>query len=262
MEAVDDRDAVGMDQDAMTGTLYGLGVGPGDPELLTLKTHRILTESPVVAYPAPDTGESFARSIVAGFLSPYQLEIPIVVPMRTERFPATEVYDKAAGEIAGHLDAGHDVAVICEGDPFFYGSFMYVYERLGQAYPTEVVPGVSSIMASAAALGRPLAARNDVLAVIPGPLPEEEMELQIRSADAIAIMKLGRHFSRVRALIDRLGLLDDAGYCERVSLGTEKIMPLKSVTSDTAPYFSMILIYKGAEDWIRLLPAGNPSHVD
>ena len=90
----------------MTGTLYGLGVGPGDPELLTLKAHRILTACPVVAYPAPDTGESFARSIVAGYLSPYQLEIPIVVPMRVERFPAAEVYDRAADEIAGHLDAG------------------------------------------------------------------------------------------------------------------------------------------------------------
>jgi precorrin-2/cobalt-factor-2 C20-methyltransferase len=250
---------VGVDKETMTGTLYGLGVGPGDPELLTLKAHRILTASPVVAYPAPDTGESFARAIVAGFLRDSQIEVPIVVPMRTERFPASTVYDEAAKTIAGHLDAGRDVAVLCEGDPFFYGSFMYVFERLGRDYPCEIVPGVSSIMASAAALRRPLAARNDVLTVIPGPLPDDEMEARIASADAVAIMKVGRHFGRIRALLERFGLANQAGYCERVSLGEERILPLSAVTSDTVPYFSMILIYKGAEGWIRSLPAGRPT---
>ncbi|WP_425417832.1 precorrin-2 C(20)-methyltransferase [Oricola indica] len=245
----------------MRGTLYGLGVGPGDPELLTLKAHRILKEAPVVAYPAPDSGESFARAIVAETLSPFQHEIPIIVPMRTQRFPAAEIYDEAASEIAAHLDKGHDVAVLCEGDPFFYGSFMYLFERLGGDYPTEIVPGVSSVMASAAALRRPIAARNDVLTVIPGPLPDAEMEARIGAADAVAIMKVGRHLARIRSVIERMGLLADAGYCERVSLPEEKILPLESVTADTAPYFSMILIYKGAEDWIRALPAGKPPDV-
>ena len=119
----------------MTGTLYGLGVGPGDPELVTLKAHRILREAPVVAYPAPDSGESFARAIVAGTLSPYQLEIPIVVPMRPSGFRRRRFTTRRPEEIAGHLDAGHDVAVLCEGDPFFYGSFMYLFERLGAALP-------------------------------------------------------------------------------------------------------------------------------
>ena len=240
----------------MTGTLYGLGVGPGDPELLTLKAHRILKACPVVAYPAPDTGESFARSIVAGFLSPYQVEIPIVVPMRTERFPAAEVYDKAADEIAAHLDAGRDVAVLCEGDPFFYGSFMYVFERLGGRYPTEIVPGVSSIMASAAAAKRPLAARNDVLTVLPGPLDDDELLARIMVSDAVAIMKVGRHLPRIRTLIGRLGLTGSAAYCERVSLGEEKVVALESLAAETAPYFSMILIYRGGEEWIRALAAG------
>ena len=152
------------------------------------------------------------------------------------------------------------MAVLCEGDPFFYGSFMYLFERLGQRYPSEIVPGVSSIMASAAALARPLAARNDVLTVIPGPLPDAELEAQIARADAVAIMKLGRHFARVRALIERIGLTAAAGYCERVSLAEERILPLAAVTGDSAPYFSMILIYKGAEAWIRALPAGKTIH--
>lgn len=239
----------------MTGTLYGLGVGPGDPELLTLKAHRILKASPVVAYPAPDTGQSYARSIVAGFLRPEQVEIAMVVPMRSDRLPARGIYDEAAAEIAEHLEQGRDVAVLCEGDPFFYGSFMYLFERLGQRYRCEIVPGVSSVMAASAALGKPLAARNDVLTVIPGPLDDDELQARIVLSDAVAIMKVGRHFGRLRTLVGRLGLADAACYCERVSLGEERIMPLSAFEGDSAPYFSMILIYRGAEDWIRALPA-------
>ncbi|MBO0661009.1 precorrin-2 C(20)-methyltransferase [Jiella sp. MQZ9-1] len=230
----------------MTGRLFGLGVGPGDPELLTLKALRVLRACPVVAYPAPDKGASFARAIVAEFLRADQDEIPIVVPMRVERFPAAEVYDQAGHEIAARLDAGDDVAVLCEGDPFFYGSFMYLFERLAERYAIEIVPGVASPMASAARSLRPLAARNDVLTVIPGPLDDEALAAQLEAADAFVIMKLGRHFDRVRALIARLGLIDRSVYCERVSLAEERILPLAEV-SGAAPYFSMILGYCGDE---------------
>ncbi|WP_412049563.1 precorrin-2 C(20)-methyltransferase [Hoeflea sp. Naph1] len=238
----------------MSGKLYGLGLGPGDPDLITLKAHKILQGVPVIAWPAPDTGPSFARAIAAPHLPGGQVEIPIVMPMRTERFPAREVYDKASVEISAHLDAGRDVAVLCEGDPFFYGSFMYLYERLALGYDTEVVPGVSSMMAAASAAGRPLAARNDVLSVVPGPLSDEELTNRINAADALAIIKIGRHFNRLRALIEKLNLLPQAIYTERVSLGSERLMPLAEVPENTAPYFSMILIYKGGEDWIHALP--------
>lgn len=237
----------------MTGKLYGLGLGPGDPELITLKAHRILTSVPVIAYPAPDTGPSFARQIAASFLSPAQLEVPMVVPMRVERFPARETYDAAAVTLSRHLDAGSDVAVLCEGDPFFYGSFMYLFERLAGRYPTEIVPGVSSMMAGAAALGRPLAARNDVLSVVPGPLDTEILRQRIAAADAVAIIKVGRHFNRIRGLLEEMHLLDAAGYLERISLAEQRVLPLFEVTEDSAPYFSMILIYKGQEGWISSL---------
>ncbi|MEM5491562.1 precorrin-2 C(20)-methyltransferase [Hoeflea sp. AS16] len=240
----------------MSGKLYGLGLGPGDPDLITLKAHKILQGVPVIAWPAPDTGPSFARSIAAPHLPGGQVEIPIVMPMRTERFPAREVYDKASAEISAHLDAGRDVAVLCEGDPFFYGSFMYLYERLASDYDTEVVPGVSSMMAAASAAGRPLAARNDVLSVVPGPLSDEELTNRINAADALAVIKIGRHFNRLRALIEKLNLLPHAIYAERVSLDSERLMPLAEVPEDTAPYFSMILIYKGGEDWVHALPGG------
>lgn len=235
----------------MSGKLYGLGLGPGDPELITLKAHRILTSVPVIAYPAPDTGPSFARQIAAPFLRADQLEVPMIVPMRVERFPAQDIYDAAAVTLSHHLDAGSDVAVLCEGDPFFYGSFMYLFERLAHRYPTEVVPGVSSMMAAAAAYGRPLAARNDVLSVLPGPLDDDALRARIETASAVAIIKLGRHFSRIRALIEAMGLTDSAGYVERVSLESEHVMPLADVAEDVAPYFSMILMYKGAEGWAR-----------
>lgn len=233
----------------MTGKLYGLGLGPGDPELLTLKAHRILTQAPVIAYPAPDTGPSFARQIASGYLSGDQVEVPIVVPMRVERFPAQDIYDAAALTLSRHLDAGSDVAVLCEGDPFFYGSFMYLFERLAGRYQTEIVPGVSSMMAAAAALGRPLAARNDVLSVVPGPLDDAELSARIEAAGAVAIIKVGRHFARIRALIETMGLTAAAGYVERVSLPEQRVMPLADVPEASAPYFSMILIYKGSEGW-------------
>jgi len=238
----------------MTGTLYGLGVGPGDPELITLKAYRILTAASVVAYPAPDSGDSFARSIVASYLRDDQQEIPIIVPMRVERFPAKDVYDQAAVEIAWQLDSGKDVAVLCEGDPFFYGSFMYLFERLAGDYACEVVPGISSLMASSAVLGRPLAARNDVLTVIPAPNDDERILEQLNASNAVGFIKVGRHLGRVKDLIAKAGLMDQAAYLERVTLDNQKIMPLSEVDNVSAPYFSMILIYKGAEDWIAALP--------
>ena len=233
----------------VTGRLYGIGVGPGDPELMTLKAHRLITTAHVVAYPAPDTGESFARRIASGVIPANAEEIPMVVPMNPERFPAQEVYQGAAEQIAGHLDAGTDVAVLCEGDPFFYGSFMYLFARLAERFPVEIVPGVSSLNACAAVLKRPLTARNDVLTVLPGPLPDTALRARIEAAEAVAIMKVGRHLPRIRTLLDGMGLTDRAGYIERASLGKEHVSPLAEAP-EKAPYFSMILIYKGTDPWL------------
>lgn len=240
----------------MSGTLFGIGVGPGAPDLLTLRAFRLLTGARVIAYPAPDTGESFARSIVADVIRPDQLEIPIIVPMRVERFPAASIYDAAAKQISSHLDAGTDVCVLCEGDPFFYGSFMYLFERLAGDYQCEIVPGVSSVMAGAAAMARPLSARNDVMTILPGPLPDAELRGHIESADSLIIMKVGRHLPRIVALLESLGLLDKSVYLERVTLDEQRVMPLADMAGQTAPYFSMISIYKGAESWIGDLRIG------
>ena len=233
----------------MTGTLYGLGIGPGDPELITVKALRLLRAAPVLAYPAPEQGESLARSIVAGHLPGGQTEIALRMPMVAERFPAQEVYDWAAGEIGGHLQAGRDVAVLCEGDPFFYGSFMYLFGRVAERFPVEVVPGVSSLTACAAVLGAPLAARNDVLSVVPATLEAHVLAQLLRNAEAAAIIKVGRHLQKVRKVLGLLGLLERARYVERATMGEQRILPLAELEADSAPYFSMILMHRRGEAW-------------
>ena len=233
----------------MKGTLYGLGIGPGDPELITLKALRILRCTGVLAYPAPEDGESLVRSIVAEHLDGHHEEICIRMPMVAARFPAQDVYDRAAVELGRHLDAGSDVAMLCEGDPFFYGSFMYMFGRMAEHHAVEVVPGVSSLMACAATLGAPLAARNDVLSVLPATLPDEVLEQRIRDVDAVAVIKVGRHLQRVRAVIDAMDLTANARYVEHATMASEKILPLADVPDGSAPYFSMILLHARGDAW-------------
>jgi len=230
----------------MTGHVYGLGVGPGDPELITLKALRLLRAAAVVAYPAPEDGASFARAIVTRWLSPGQREIAIRVPMDAERFPAEAIYDGAAEAIAAALDRGDDVAVLCQGDPFFYGSFMYLFARLAAQHPVTVVPGVSSLTACAAAAGWPLVARAAALLVLPAPLPDDELLRRMAAAETVAFIKVGRHFARLRALLDRLGLAGEARYVERASLASERVLPLAAVDPAAVPYFSMILLHRRA----------------
>ena len=225
----------------MSGTLYGIGVGPGDPELLTLKAHRLIAGASVIAYPAPDSGDSFARRIVAEYLPPGAREIPIVIPMRPERFPAQDVYDAAAGTLAAELEAGRDVVVLCEGDPFFYGSFMYLHARLAPRFPVQVVPGVSSLGAVTAAAGRPLCARADVLTVLPATLDEDTLAARLAATDAAAIMKLGRHFPKVRRVLDRLDLTPRAVLVTHAALPDQQVLPLAEAP-EAVPYFSMIVI--------------------
>lgn len=226
---------------AVTGTLYGLGIGPGDPELITLKAHAILRRVPVIAYPAPEQGESLARRIVAAHLPGGQAEIAIRMPLDAARFPAREVYDRAADEIGARLRAGDDVATLCEGDPFLYGSFAYLFARLADAHRVEVVPGVSSLTAAAAAAAQPLALRSDVLSVIPAPLPDDDIAHRLERTDSAVIMKLGRHLARIRALLDRLGLLQRARYVEHATMAGQKVLPLNDAPAQ-APYFSLVLV--------------------
>ena len=233
----------------MTGKLYGVGVGPGDPGLVTRKAWGLIETARVIAYPRPDTGDSFARSVVAEAISADAEEIPLTVPMRVERFPAQDIYEKGAERIAERLGAGVDVVVLCEGDPFLYGSFMYLHARLAARYECEVVPGVTSLTTVAAALGRPLGGRNDIVTLLPATLSEAELEAGIAGSQAVAIMKLGRHMPKVRGLLHRLGLTEHTGYVSHASLPHQIVHPLCDAP-ERPPYFSMLLIYKGADPWL------------
>ena len=235
----------------MTGTLYGLGVGPGDPDLITLKALRILKSAPVLAYPAPEVGDSLARKIVSPHLPGTQTEIVIRMPLSASKFPDDEIYGGAAASLKEHLAQGRDIAVLCEGDPFFYGSFMYLFSRMAADYKVEVVPGVSSPMACAAVLGAPLAAQNDVLTILPGPLDTDALRLRLEVTDAAVIIKLGRHFLRIRDLLEDMNLIAQSRYVERATMDAERIIPLDEVDPTSSPYFSMILVHRRGQAWLR-----------
>lgn len=232
------------------GRMIGVGLGPGDPDLVTLKAARAIGGAPVIAYPALPGAESFARRIAASHMRAGVREIVIEVPITGARAPAQAAYDAGAARIAEVLDGGADVVVLCEGDPFFYGSFMYLHARLSQAYQVDVIPGITSVAAASAALGQPLTARNEVLATLPAPLDSETLRSRMEMADSFAIMKLGRHIGRIRALLGALGLAENARYIERATLPEQRILPL-SDAPDPAPYFSMILVTKGADPWLN-----------
>ncbi|MCH9675178.1 MAG: precorrin-2 C(20)-methyltransferase [Gammaproteobacteria bacterium] len=238
-----------METDSQLGTLTGIGIGPGDPDLITLKGLKALQSAPVLAYPAPENGESLARRIVAPHLDGHHVEVCMRMPMVTARFPAQEVYDWAAVEIGEHLSAGRDVACLCEGDPFVYGSFSFLFERLVGRHSVRVIPGVSSVTACAAAVGAPLATRNDVLGVVPATLDEDILRARLDSLDAVAIIKVGRHLPKVRRVLEDLGVLDSARYVERATMPAQRTMALRDFPDAAAPYFSMILLHKRGLAW-------------
>jgi precorrin-2 C20-methyltransferase/precorrin-3B C17-methyltransferase len=233
-----------------TGRLYGVGVGPGDPELTTIKAARIIAAADVVAYHSARHGRSIARRIAEPHLRGDQIEEPLVYPVTTEdtdhpggyQGAIDEFYAAAAERLAAHLDAGRDVVVLAEGDPLFYGSYMHMHKRLAHRYPTEVVPGVTSVSAAAAALGRPLVERDEVLTVLPGTLPRAELARRLRDTDAAAVLKLGRTFGAVRGALADAGRLDEAQYVERATMSGQRTGGLADVDPDSVPYFAVALV--------------------
>lgn len=240
---------------AATGRLLGIGVGPGDPELITLKALRLLQAAPVIGYfvakakaNAGHHGNAFG--IIAEHLTEAQQRLPMVYPVTTEKLAPplsyesiiSDFYDTCAEQIAEHLEAGRDVAVICEGDPFFYGSYMYLHDRLANRYAAEVVPGVCSMLGGAAVLGIPLVYRNQSLAVLSGVLPADELKQRLAATDAAVVMKLGRNFDKVRGVLDELGLAERALYVERATMENQRIVPLDEVQPMDSPYFSLIIV--------------------
>lgn len=225
-----------------TGTLYGVGTGPGDPELMTVKAWRLISTAKVIAYLAANGTDSTARGIARPFLPEDATEIVIDVPMRPEREPAQAAYDAGAAEIAHHLGRGQDVVMLCEGDPFFYGSFMYLFERLSAGFPCVVVPGVTSLAACSAAMSEPLCRRDDVLKVLPATLPADRLRDELATCQSAAIIKVGRHFAKVRQVLSALDLVAKATAVTKATQDGEVIQRVDAVEGDTLPYFTTIIV--------------------
>jgi precorrin-2/cobalt-factor-2 C20-methyltransferase len=232
------------------GRLYGVGVGPGDPELMTLKAARLLRQAPVIAYFCKQGRRGHGRTIVEGYLADGVIEEELAYPMTVEvpagdriyRDALTAFYDSASARLAAHLDMGRDVVVVSEGDPFFYGSFMPIFHRLSGRYETEVVAGVTGMAGCWARAGTPITYADDVLAVLPGTLSAEALRDHLSRADAAVIMKLGRNFAKVRGVLEALDLAERAVYVERGTMAGEKVSPLPPADYEASPYFAIVLV--------------------
>jgi precorrin-2 C20-methyltransferase / precorrin-3B C17-methyltransferase len=232
------------------GRLFGVGLGPGDPELVSVKAARLIGAADVIAYHSARHGRSIARGIAEPYLRSGQIEEQLVYPVTTGttdhpggyQGAIDEFYRDAAARLAAHLEAGRDVVVLAEGDPFFYGSYMHMHKRLAHRYQTEVIPGITSFSAAAAALGRPLVERDEVLTILPGTLPADQLAARLAGTDAAVVMKLGRTFGAVREGFETAGLLDRAWYVERASMPSEWTAALADVDPEQVPYFSLALL--------------------
>lgn len=235
------------------GTLFGVGLGPGDPELITVKAARLLGDADVVAYHSARHGRSIARGIAAPYLNSGQIEEHLVYPVTTETTDhpggytgaLDDFYRQATERIAAHLDAGRDVALLAEGDPLFYSSYMHLHTRLTAQFDAVIVPAVTSIAAASAATGTPLVTGDEVLSVLPGTLGVDELTRRLADTDAAVVLKLGRSYPAVREALSAAGRLDDAFYVERASTEAQRVLPASDVDAAGVPYFSVTLLPGG-----------------
>jgi len=234
----------------VTGRLYGVGLGPGDPELITLKAARLIADADVIAYHAGVGKQSNARRIAASLIADGVVEEELRYPVTTGETAhaggyagaMAEFYEESAARLAVHLEAGRTVVVLAEGDPLFYGSYMYMHDRLSDRFETEVVPGVTSFAAATATTASPLVRQTDVLTILPGTLDEPELARRLADTDGAIIMKLGRTFPKVVSALRQAGRLDGALYVERASMPEERWLPVADVDPATVPYFSLIVV--------------------
>lgn len=232
------------------GRLVGVGTGPGDPELLTVKAVRALGEADVVAYFAKAGRSGNGRAVVEGLIRPGAQELPLYYPVTTEidkgdeayKRQITDFYNASAGAVAEHLQAGRMVAILSEGDPLFYGSYMHLHVRLAGRFPVEVIPGITAMSGCWSLAGLPLVQGDDVLSVLPGTMGEGELQRRLADTEAAVIMKVGRNLPKIRRALAAAGRLGAAVYVERGTMKNAAMIPLCEKPDDTAPYFSLVLV--------------------
>jgi precorrin-2/cobalt-factor-2 C20-methyltransferase len=232
------------------GTFHVVGLGPGDPELMTVKAARVIAAAPVVAFFAKRGRTGHARTIAAAHICKAAEELRFEYPFTTEvalddpryREEIVAFYDGCAAVLGERLGTGRDAVLLCEGDPFFYGSSMYIFDRLSPVFPSEIVPGVSAMSGCWTRARLPIAHGDDVLTVLPGTLDEDHLAERLRGADAAVIMKIGRNLPKIRTALTRAGLDRRAIYVERGTMAGERIVPVCELDGSPAPYFSIVLV--------------------
>lgn len=234
----------------LKGKLTGVGTGPGDPELLTLKAVRAINEADVIAFFCKKGSSGNGRAIVEAHIRPGTTELPLVYPVTVEthkdeadyRGPIADFFDRSAEDIATLLDAGKNVAVLSEGDPLFYGSYMHLHVRLANRYQAEVVAGVTAMSGCWSMTGMPLVQGDDILSVLPGTLSEEKLAERLGNTDGAVIMKVGRNLPKIRRALASVGKLSGALYVERGTMANGTAQKLEERDESPAPYFSIVLV--------------------
>ena len=236
----------------MSGRIYGIGLGPGDPELMSVKAHRLLGQASHVAYFRKEGRAGRARTLVEGLIPATAAEIPMEYPVTTE-IPLSDprynerlsaFYTDCTTHLAALADKGEDVVVLCEGDPFFYGSFMHLYERLKDRTAVEVVPGITGMSAAWTATGAPITWGDDILTVLMGTLSEADLVQNMGQADSIVVMKIGRNFNKICNALKAINKFDNAWLVEFAAMEGQTVQRLVDVAANhKAPYFSIIIVH-------------------
>lgn len=236
---------------APIGRIICAGLGPGDPDLISVRSDRAIRAARHIAYFRKIGRQGQARRIVEGMLAPGAVEHAMEYPVTTEiPFNSPEYnallaafYDDWTARLQALAEAGQEVVVLCEGDPFFYGSFMHLYVRLKDLVQVDVIPGIPGMVGCWNATGQPITWGDDVLTVLMATLPEDELTRHMQGADALAIMKTGRNLPRVRRALAAAGRLQDAWLVERGTMPGQRLVPLSEVDVEDCPYFAIVLVH-------------------
>ncbi|WP_092847669.1 precorrin-2 C(20)-methyltransferase [Modicisalibacter xianhensis] len=231
-------------------TIHGVGLGPGSQDLMSVRADRLIRQASHVAYFRKKGRTGHARSIVDGMLAPDVIELPMEYPVTTEipfhdpRYNAllADFYATSVARLAEIAETGGDVVVLCEGDPFFYGSFMHLYARLQGRVPVAVVPGITGMSAAWTATGQPVTWGDDIMTVLMGTLPEATLAEHMTKTDALVVMKIGRNLDKVGRALARAGRVDEAWLIEYAAMPQERVLPFRDA-GDSAPYFSILLVH-------------------
>ena len=233
------------------GTIYGVGLGPGDPDLMSVRADRLLRGARHVAFFRKPGRSGQARKIVDGLLPDGAVEFPMEYPVTTE-IPLTDprynellasFYEDCAAHLKTLAEQGEDVVVLCEGDPFFYGSFMHLYSRLRGITDVDVVPAITGMSGAWTATGDPITWGDDVLTVLAGTLPEDDLARRMAQTDALVVMKIGRNIDKVKRALTTAGLYDRAWIVEYAQMPNQRVCKLSENCEGITPYFSIIIVH-------------------